>query len=76
MKRTTKALGDVTTETTQLGQLEPRVTLQERYLVLALHGAGGMSSVYRARDLHFPNVTKTVAVKEMIIWPPTLRCTR
>ena len=66
MKRTTKALGDVTTGTTQLGQLEPGVTLQERYLVLALHGAGGMSSVYRARDLHFPNVTKTVAVKEMI----------
>ena len=66
MKRTTKALGDVTTETTQLGQLEPGVTLQDRYLVLALHGAGGMSSVYRARDLHFPNVTKTVAVKEMI----------
>lgn len=66
MKRITKALGDITTETTQLGQLEPGVTLQERYLVLALHGAGGMSSVYRARDLHFPNVTKTVAVKEMI----------
>ena len=46
MKRTTKALGDVTTETTQLGQLEPGVALQERYLVLAPHGAGGMSSVY------------------------------
>lgn len=66
MKRITKALGDITTETSQLGQLEPGVTLQDRYLVLALHGAGGMSSVYRARDLHFPNVTKTVAVKEMI----------
>ncbi|GMR11149.1 MAG: PQQ-binding-like beta-propeller repeat protein [Anaerolineae bacterium] len=66
MKRITRALSDITTETAQLGQLEPGVTLQERYLVLALHGAGGMSSVYRARDLHFPNVTKTVAVKEMI----------
>jgi serine/threonine protein kinase len=29
-------------------------------------GIGGMGSVYRARDLHFPNVTKLVAVKEMI----------
>jgi outer membrane protein assembly factor BamB/tRNA A-37 threonylcarbamoyl transferase component Bud32 len=29
-------------------------------------GMGGMGSVYRARDMHFPNVTKLVAVKEMI----------
>ncbi len=29
-------------------------------------GVGGMGSVYRARDLHFPNVMKLVAVKEMI----------
>lgn len=28
---------------------------------------GGMGAVYRARDLHFPNVDKRVAVKEMII---------
>lgn len=27
---------------------------------------GGMGAVYRARDLHFPNVVKVVAVKEMI----------
>jgi len=25
-----------------------------------------MGAVYRARDLHFPNVVKRVAVKEMI----------
>jgi outer membrane protein assembly factor BamB/tRNA A-37 threonylcarbamoyl transferase component Bud32 len=29
-------------------------------------GVGGMGAVYRARDLHFPNVVKLVAVKEMI----------
>jgi len=29
-------------------------------------GVGGMGSVYRARDLHFPSVVKLVAVKEMI----------
>lgn len=29
-------------------------------------GVGGMGAVYRARDLHFPNVVKRVAVKEMI----------
>lgn len=28
-------------------------------------GVGGMGSVYRARDLHFPNVVKLVAVKEI-----------
>lgn len=33
-------------------------------------GLGGMGSVYRARDLHFPNVTKLVAVKEMINTAP------
>jgi serine/threonine protein kinase len=33
-------------------------------------GVGGMGSVYRARDLHFPNVVKLVAVKEMIIQSP------
>ncbi|MBI4769011.1 MAG: serine/threonine protein kinase, partial [Chloroflexi bacterium] len=29
-------------------------------------GVGGMGAVYKARDLRFPNVTKLVAVKEMI----------
>ena len=29
-----------------------------------------MGSVYRARDMHFPNVTKLVAVKEMINTAP------
>ncbi len=33
-------------------------------------GVGGMGSVYRARDLHFSNVTKLVAVKEMINMAP------
>jgi outer membrane protein assembly factor BamB/tRNA A-37 threonylcarbamoyl transferase component Bud32 len=53
-------------DTGQLGQLQPGVTLQDRYLILGVLGTGGMSSVYKGRDLHFPNVTKLVAVKEMI----------
>jgi eukaryotic-like serine/threonine-protein kinase len=39
-------------------------------LIQEVIGVGGMGSVYRARDLHFPNVTKLVAVKEMINTAP------
>ncbi len=66
MRRTTRALPNKTGETDQLGLLQPGVTLQDRYLILGVLGSGGMSSVYKGRDLHFPNVTKLVAVKEMI----------
>jgi eukaryotic-like serine/threonine-protein kinase len=40
--------------------------LVNRYVVQEVIGVGGMGSVYRARDLHFPTVVKLVAVKEMI----------
>lgn len=64
MRRQTRALDSE--ETTEFGQLQPGVTLQDRYLILGVVGTGGMGSVYKGRDLHFPNVTKLVAVKEMI----------
>ena len=47
-------------------QLSAGVSLQDRYLIQGMLGIGGMSAVYRARDLHFPNVVKLVAVKEMV----------
>ncbi|WP_424912661.1 PQQ-binding-like beta-propeller repeat protein [Thermanaerothrix sp.] len=47
-------------------QLSPGYVLVDRYLIQEVIGVGGMGSVYRARDLHFPNVVKIVAVKEMI----------
>jgi outer membrane protein assembly factor BamB/tRNA A-37 threonylcarbamoyl transferase component Bud32 len=47
--------------------LQPGVVLVGRYAIQDVIGVGGMGAVYRARDLHFPNVTKLVAVKEMII---------
>lgn len=47
-------------------QLKAGFTLVERYYIQGVIGIGGMSAVYRARDLHFPNVTKLVAVKEMV----------
>lgn len=47
-------------------QLMPGAILVNRYAIQEVIGVGGMGSVYRARDLHFPNAVKLVAVKEMI----------
>ena len=52
------------------GQLQPGEMLQERYRIVGTLGVGGFSSVYQARDMRFPNVTKLCAVKEMINTAP------
>jgi serine/threonine protein kinase len=51
---------------TSTQHLQLGATLQNRYLIQKEIGEGGMGAVYRARDMHFPNVIKLVAVKEMI----------
>jgi len=48
------------------GALQPGSVLQGRYRITGVIGVGGMGSVYQARDLRFPNVTRYVAVKEML----------
>jgi outer membrane protein assembly factor BamB len=50
--------------------LQPGATLQNRYQIQGVLGVGGMGSVYGARDLRFPNVTKLVAVKEILNLAP------
>lgn len=55
---------DFDQDTTQ--QLQAGTNLADRYLIQGIIGIGGMSAVYRARDMHFPNVSKLVAVKEMV----------
>jgi outer membrane protein assembly factor BamB/tRNA A-37 threonylcarbamoyl transferase component Bud32 len=66
MKRTTRQLAEHDGKNEALDRLQAGTTLQERYLILGMLGSGGMSSVYKGRDLHFPNVTKLVAIKEMV----------
>jgi len=46
--------------------LQPDTMLVNRYLIQDVIGIGGMGAVYRARDMHFPNALKLVAVKEMV----------
>ncbi|MCP5100047.1 MAG: serine/threonine-protein kinase [Chloroflexi bacterium] len=54
----------------QKSGLQPGDMLQDRYRVVGTLGVGGFSSVYQARDMRFPNVTKLCALKEMIISAP------
>ncbi len=65
-RRITQRLEPDFTETAGQQHLAPGIALAERYLIQEVIGVGGMSAVYRARDLHFPNIVKLVAVKEML----------
>ncbi len=57
-------------KSSQRSGLQPGDILQDRYQIVGTLGVGGFSSVYQARDMRFPNVTKLCAVKEMVISAP------
>ncbi len=66
MVDTHKFPGNIPDQPSPDSTLQPGSVLQKRYRITGVIGVGGMGSVYQARDLRFPNVTRYVAVKEML----------
>lgn len=57
--------GSIRRATSSLQMLPAGTILQGRYAVETLVGVGGMSLVYRGRDLRFKDVVRPCAIKEM-----------
>jgi outer membrane protein assembly factor BamB/tRNA A-37 threonylcarbamoyl transferase component Bud32 len=52
-------------ETSEVQALPEGSVLQNRYVIEGILGVGGMSVVYRGRDLRFKDVVRSCAIKEM-----------
>ncbi|MCU0476452.1 MAG: serine/threonine-protein kinase [Anaerolineae bacterium] len=46
--------------------LQVDMLLMNRYKIIGVLGGGGMGTVFQARDTHFPEAKRLVAIKEMI----------
>jgi eukaryotic-like serine/threonine-protein kinase len=58
--------GSIRRATSSLQMLPAGTVLQGRYAVESMLGVGGMSLVYRGRDLRFKDVVRPCAIKEMV----------
>lgn len=67
----TPGTGTMRRSTSGLQMLPNGTVLQGRYSVEGVHGVGGMSLVYRGRDLRFKEVVRPCAIKEMFQSAPT-----
>jgi eukaryotic-like serine/threonine-protein kinase len=57
--------GDAAGSSASVPTMQPGVVLQGRYLIEGTLGIGGMSVVYRGRDMRFRDVVRPCAIKEM-----------
>lgn len=75
LNKTNSGASDSPDGTRQLGTsqtLQAGTVLQGRYAVEGQIGVGGMSVVYRGRDLRFKDVVRSCAIKEMYAVAPDL----
>lgn len=66
MSDTKKFDGGVVSNKPNTDGLQVDSLLMDRYQIIGVVGGGGMGTVFQARDKHFPEAKRLVAIKEML----------